>query len=166
MSTMRSRGRAGEPGGLRGIGGPDEPCGRRTPLLDDEHGSTMPLILGYLVLAIALIYVCVCATDLYIAQKRLDSVADAAALAGADGFRVQIEGEAIRAELDDAEIADQASAVIGIIDDGAELVSASSPDGLSARVTVRASWAPPLLSDFVPTMLTIQSTGTSRTALE
>lgn len=126
----------------------------------------MPLILGYLVLAIALIYVCVCATDLYIAQKRLDAVADAAALAGADGFRVQVDGDVIRAELDDAEIADQASAVIGIVDDGAELVAAGSPDGLSARVTVRAAWSPPLLSDFVPTMLTIQSTGTSRTALE
>ncbi|MBS1905747.1 MAG: hypothetical protein JST33_04090 [Actinobacteria bacterium] len=125
----------------------------------------MPLILGYLVLAIALIYVCVCATDLYIAQKRLDSVADAAALAGADGFRLQVDGETIRAQLDDGQIADQARAVVGVIDDGAELISAGSPDGLSARVTVRASWAPPLLSDFVPVMLTIQATGTSRTAL-
>ena len=140
--------------------------GQRRALLGDERGSTMPLILGYLVLAIALIYVCVCATDLYIAQKRLDSVADAAALAGADGFRLQVDGGAIRAELEEAEITDQASAVIGIIDDGTELVSASSPDGLSARVTVRATWSPPLLSDLVPSMLSIQSTGTSRTALD
>lgn len=139
---------------------------QRVGLLDDDRGSTMPLILGYLVLAIAVIYVCVCATDLYIAQKRLDSVADAAALAGADGFRLQVEGEAIRAELDDPEIAAQASAVIGIIDGGAELVSAGSADGRSARVTVRATWSPPLLSELVPSMLVIQSTGTSRTALE
>lgn len=138
----------------------------REPMLGDERGSTMPLILGYLVLALALIYVCVCATDLYIAQKRLDSVADAAALAGADGFRLQVDGNVIRAELDDAEIADQAIAVIGVIDDGAQLVSAGSPDGLSARVTVRAAWTAPLLGDFVPSMLMIQSTGTSRTALE
>ena len=148
-------------------GGPGNTgLGERRPLLGDERGSTMPLILGYLVLAIALIYVCVCATDLYIAQKRLDSVADAAALAGADGFRLQVDGGAIRAELEEAEITDQASAVIGIIDDGTELVSASSPDGLSARVTVRATWSPPLLSDLVPSMLSIQSTGTSRTALD
>lgn len=135
-------------------------------LLDDDRGSTMPLILGYLVLAIALIYVCVCATDLYIAQKRLDSVADAAALAGADGFRLEVDGDAIRAELEDAEVAAQATAVIAVLDDGTELVSAESPDGASARVTVRATWTPPLLSDLVPSVLTIEATGTSRTALE
>ena len=132
----------------------------------DEQGSIMPLILGYLVLAIALIYVCVCATDLYIAQKRLDSVADAAALAGADGFRVQVDGAAIRAELDDAAIQEQAVAVIGVLDDGVALAAAGSPDGVSARVTVRTSWTPPLLSDFVPALLTLEATGTSRTALE
>lgn len=140
--------------------------GHRVGLLDDDRGSTMPLILGYLVLAIAVIYVCVCATDLYIAQKRLDSVADAAALAGADGYRLQVDGDAIRAELDDAEITDQARAVIETVDHGAELVSAESPDGHSARVTVRATWSPPLLSELVPSMLVIHSTGTSRTALE
>lgn len=140
--------------------------GLRESLCGDDRGSTMPLILGYLVLAISLIYVCVCATDLYIAQKRLDSVADAAALAGADGFRLQVDGTTIRAELDDQDIRDQAAVVIGILDDGVQLASASSPDGVSARVTVRAPWAPPLLSDFVPSMLTLESTGTSRTALE
>ncbi|MBN9159269.1 MAG: hypothetical protein J0I37_17675 [Microbacterium sp.] len=126
----------------------------------------MPLILGYLVLAIALIWVCVCATDLYIAQKRLDSVADAAALAGADGFRLQVDGAGIRARLDDADVAEQAAAVIAVLDDGTELVSASSPDGLSARVTVKATWSPPLLSDLVPAVVSIRSTGTSRTSLE
>ncbi|MDQ4214111.1 pilus assembly protein TadG-related protein [Microbacterium sp. ASV81] len=139
---------------------------RFNALLDDDRGSTMPLILGYLVLAISLIYVCVCATDLYIAQKRLDSVADAAALAGADGFRLQVEGEAIRAELDDAAIQDQAVAVIGILDGRVELASAGTPDGVSARVTVRTAWTPPLLGPLIPSMLTIESTGTSRTALE
>ncbi|MBS1698993.1 MAG: hypothetical protein JST25_11395 [Actinobacteria bacterium] len=126
----------------------------------------MPLILGYLVLAVALIFVCVGATDLYIAQKRLDSVADAAALAGADGFRLQVDGTVIRARLEDADITEQAAAVIGVLDDGAELVSAGTPDGLSARVTVRTTWAPPLLSDLMPALVTIESTGTSRTALE
>jgi len=150
---------------MRAVPGPERER-RHQRLLDDDRGSTMPLILGYLVLAIAVIYVCVCATDLYIAQKRLDSVADAAALAGADGFRLKVEGEAIRAELDDGEISDQANAVIGIVDDGAELVSAGSPDGRSARVTVRAAWAPPLLSELVPSMLLLEATGTSRTALE
>ena len=139
---------------------------RPRSLLVDERGSTVPLILGYLVLAIALIFVCACATDLYIAQKRLDSVADAAALAGADGFRLQVDGTGIRAELDDADVAEQVAAVIDVLDDGTELVSAGSPDGRSARVTVQTSWAPPLLGDLLPSLVTIRSTGTSRTALE
>ena len=75
---------------------------------DDEDGSILPLILGYTLIAIAVLFVCVCATDLYIAQKRLDATADAAALAGADGFTLEAEGESVRAELTDAGVRDQA----------------------------------------------------------
>ena len=48
--------------------------------------------IGYALLALTMILVCVCATDLYIVQKRLDALADAAALAGADGFVLVVEG--------------------------------------------------------------------------
>lgn len=133
--------------------------------LAGDDGSVLPLVLGYALLAIAVIFVGVCATDLYIAQKRLDSLADAAALAGSEGFTLEAEGEGVRAELTDDGVRDQASAVIGAVDSAASLVSAGTPDGVSARVTVAAAWHPPLLSPFVPDGVPLEATATSRTAL-
>ncbi|MFJ4046660.1 pilus assembly protein TadG-related protein [Microbacterium sp. NPDC089987] len=136
----------------------------RASLADDE-GSVLPLVLGYVLLAIAVIFVCVCATDLYIAQKRLDSLADAAALAGSDGFTLQADGEGVRAELADEGVREQAAAVIDAVGSGASLMSAGTPDGVSARVTVAAAWHPPLFSPFVPDGVPLEATATSRTAL-
>ncbi|WP_460782230.1 pilus assembly protein TadG-related protein [Microbacterium shaanxiense] len=132
---------------------------------DAEDGSVLPLLLGYVVLAVAVIFVCTCATDLYIAQKRLDSLADAAALAGADGFTLVVDGESVRAELTDAGVHEQAVAIVGAVTTDAALVSASAPDGVTARVTVAAAWHPPLLSPFVPGGVPLEATATSRTAL-
>lgn len=137
----------------------------RVRCIDDDEGSILPLLLGYVVLAIAVVFVCTCATDLYIAQKRLDSLADAAALAGADGFTLVAEGAGVRAELTDDGVREQASAIITALASDAELISASAPDGVSAQVTVGADWRPPLISAFVPAVVSLEATATSRTAL-
>lgn len=131
----------------------------------DDDGSILPLLLGYVVLAIAVIFVCTCATDLYIAQKRLDSLADAAALAGADGFTIVVEGEGVRAELTDDGVREQASAVVAAVASDAQLVAATAPDGVSAQVTVASQWHPPLVSAFVPDGVALEATARSRTAL-
>lgn len=131
----------------------------------DDEGSILPLLLGYVVLAIAVVFVCTCATDLYIAQKRLDSLADAAALAGADGFTLVVEGAGVRAELTDDGVQDQAAAIVSAMASDARLVSASAPDGVSAQVTVATRWHPPLVSAFVPVGVDLEATATSRTAL-
>ncbi|WP_449408598.1 hypothetical protein [Microbacterium maritypicum] len=131
----------------------------------DDEGSVLLLALGYAVLAIALVLVCVCATDLYIAQKRLDALADSAALAGADGFVVEVEGDVVRAELTDAAVTAEAVALLRARPGEATLVSASAPDGVSARVTVTTDWQPPLVSLFVPDGVRLEATATSRTAL-
>lgn len=131
----------------------------------DEDGSVILLTLGYALLAIALILVSVCATDLYIAQKRLDALADAAALAGADGFTVVVEGNAVRADLTDDAVRTEAEALLRQLPGAAVLVSAESPDGSSARVRLSVDWHPPLVSLFVPDGVRLDATGTSRTAL-
>ncbi len=136
--------------------------GRRRARGDDE-GSILPLTLGYAVLAIVLVYVCTCATSLYIAQKRLDAVADAAALAGADGFSLTLVDGEPHAILTDDGVSAQAAALVAVTT--AELVSADTPDGRSARVTVATGWEPPLLSAFVPDGVALSATATSRTAL-
>lgn len=132
---------------------------------DGEEGSILLLTLGYVLLALAVLFVCVCATDLYIAQKRLDALADSAALAGADGFTLVVSGESVRAELTDAGVREQAAALVAALPGAAELVDARSPDGVSAQVTVTAPWHPPLFSPFVPAGVPLDSTATSRTAL-
>lgn len=131
----------------------------------DEAGSVLILTLGYAALAIAAILVCADATSLYLAQKRLDAVADAAALAAADGFTLSVsDGEPV-AVLVDAGVRAQAAAVVADIGGPARLVSARTPDGVSARVTVAAPWRPPLLTVFVPDGVPLEATATSRTAL-
>lgn len=131
----------------------------------NEDGSVLVLTIGYTALAIAAILVCVSATSLYLAQKRLDSLADAAALAGADGFTISVQGDDVLAELESRSVRVQAQAIVDAVGEGAVLVSAATPDGVSARVTVRSAWHPPLFSLFVPDGVPLESTATSRTAL-
>lgn len=138
---------------------------RTAAATDDDDGSVLILTLGYAVLAIAVILVCVDATSLYLAQKRLDALADAAALAGADGFTLVVEGGEPRAELTDDGVREQASALIGDVGGGAAVVDAGTPDGVSARVTVADTWRPPIVALFVPDGLALEATATSRTAL-
>lgn len=132
---------------------------------DREEGSVLLLILGYVLLAIAVLFVCVCATDLSLTQKRLDALADAAALAGADGFTLVVDGESVRAELTDDGVRAQVQALWQAVPRDAALVSAETPDGVSARVTVTTDWVPPLFAPFVADGLRLEATATSRTAL-
>ena len=137
----------------------------RARAAEDDDGSVLILTLGYAVLAIAVILVCVDATSLYLAQKRLDALADAAALAGADGFTLVIERGEPRAELTDDGVRDQADALIGDVGGGVAVVDAGTPDGVSARVTVAGTWRPPIVALFVPDGVALEATATSRTAL-
>ncbi len=130
-----------------------------------DDGSVLLLTLGYALLALALIFVSVCATDLYISQKRVDAIADAAALAGADGFTLAVEGTMARADLTDQGVRVQVDGLLAALPSAVALESASSPDGRSARVTVSTVWHPPLVSLFVTDGVRLEATGTSRTAL-
>ncbi len=131
----------------------------------DDEGSVLLLTLGYAVLAMALVFICVDATSLYLAQKRLDSLADAAALAGADGFTLEVVDDEPVAVLTGAAVRTQADALVGAVGGGASLISAGTPDGVSARVTVADTWRPPVLTLFVPDGVALTATATSRTAL-
>jgi uncharacterized membrane protein len=131
----------------------------------DEEGSVLLLTLGYAVLALVALLVCVAATSLYLAQKRLDALADAAALAAADGFELTVAGDEPVARLTDASVRTQAELMVADVGGDARLVSAGTPDGVSARVTVAGTWHPPVVTFFVPDGVALESTATSRTAL-
>jgi uncharacterized membrane protein len=136
---------------------------RATKGVDDE-GSVLLLTLGYAMLALAVILVCVDATSLYLAQKNLDALADAAALAGSDGFHLRVDGSGPHAELTNDGVRLAASALLEDAGSGARLVSGESPDGGASRVTVASTWHPPVLTVFVPEGWELGATATSRTA--
>lgn len=131
----------------------------------DDEGSVLLLTIGYAVLALVTVLVCVDATSLYLAQKRVDAVADAAALAGADGFTLAVVDGAPVAALRPDEVRAQAEAVLAAVGGGMVLVSAGTPDGVSARVSVADVWHPPVGAFFVPEGVALEATATSRTAL-
>ena len=71
----------------------------------DEHGQTSLLIIGFAVVAIMMVAVAVDASAAYLRQAGLDSLADGAALAAADGIegrQVYEGGLGSRARIDPA----------------------------------------------------------------
>lgn len=138
---------------------------RQATPTDDDAGSILLLTIGYAVLALVAILVCVNATSLYLAQKRLDSLADAASLAAADGFTITFDGATAHAVLTPADVHAQARTLVDAAVGTATLVEAVTPDGVSARVTVSDTWHPPVLTLFVPEGVPLEATATTRTAL-
>ncbi len=133
--------------------------------LADDRGSVLLLTIGYAVLALVLVLVCVNATSLYLAQKRLDALADASALAAADGFTLVVESGQPRTALTDDLVRTAAQEMVDAVGEGAALVLATAADGLSARVTVSGTWHPPVITMFVPDGVALSATATSRNAL-
>lgn len=132
--------------------------------VSDDEGSVLPLTIGYALLAIVLILVTVDATSLALANKRVEAIADAAALAGADGFTIDTDGATADIVLTDAAVAEQAQAIVDAYG-AATIVAAGTSDGVSARVTVAATWHPPVLTLFVPEGVPLLATATCRVAL-
>lgn len=139
---------------------------RRAAISGNDEGSILLLTIGYAVLALVAVLVCVDATSLYLTHKRLDSLAGAAALAAADGFTLTIDAADLpQAILTSEGVEALALTFVRDIGGSAELVAADTPDGLSARVTVRDTWYPPVITMFIPAGVSIESTATGRSAL-
>ena len=140
----------------------------RAALVSDE-GSTLPLVAFFGFLGLVVVLLVTAATSLYLEKKRLFTVADGAALVGAEAFEldaVRLTADGPRPVLDDASVA---SAVAGYLagDPAPDLEElaverADSVDGLSATVTVSSTWHPPVVTVFVPDGLRIEATATAR----
>lgn len=136
----------------------------------DDRGSILPLICFYGALALLVTLIAASATSLYLERKRLFTLADGAALVGAESFDLDdttMTPEGPRATLSDQAVrgavgAYLASNPIGDFE-ALHLDDARSPDGRSAQVTVSAIWRPPVVTLFVPEGLRIDATAVSRT---
>lgn len=137
--------------------------------LRDDDGSILPLAIFYGILCLALILLVVAATSLYLERKRLFTLADGAALAGAEAFdldQVHADGGVLRAALESPDVSAAVGAYLG--DNpighfaGLRVLDASSIDGQSATVTLSAYWRPPVVSLFVPDGFPLQVTSVAR----
>ena len=137
--------------------------------LADDRGSILPLVLLYGILALALVLIVTAATSLYLEKKRLFTLADGAALVGAESFsltEVTLGPDGPRPLLHHGEVHTAVSSYLGgnpIGDfESLQLEEATTLDGLSATVTVSSVWSPPVVTVFVPEGLRIEATATAR----
>jgi hypothetical protein len=152
----------------------DRPRAIQAVAVRGEDGSILPLAIVFGVLALALVLTVVAVTSLYLERERLFTVADGAALAGAESFALSAAGatsdgalpqpaltpDRVRAAVDDY----LASAASNGLEE-LTVESAGTDDGRSARVRLAATWHPPVVSVFVPAGLRLSVTSTARSVL-
>ena len=135
-----------------------------------DDGSILPLVCFYGALALLVTLIVASATSLYLERKRLFTLADGAALVGAEAFDlddVAITSHGLEVGLTPADVRREVRAYldrnpIGTFE-ALSLDEATTLDGKSAQVTVSAIWRPPVVTVFVPEGMRIDATAVSRT---
>ena len=135
----------------------------------DDEGSTMPLVAGFGALALALVLVAAAASSLYLERKQLFTLADGAALVGAEAFDladVTVTDGRPGVMLEPADVRRDVAAFLASTPNGGfeglVLEEATTRDGETASVTLSAVWRPPIVTVFFPEGLRIETTATAR----
>lgn len=135
---------------------------------DREAGSTLPLVLVFFLIAVSFVAVAVGATALHLERMRLLTLADGAALAGAESFRVadvHVEGDRVVPALSSSAVGSEVRRYLGDAGpegfDGLSVRRATTTDGTSATVVLAAVWHPPIVSGLLPLTLPIEVTSTA-----
>ena len=138
-----------------------------------DDGSTLPLVLFYALLSLALIVVVTAASSVYIERKRLLSLADGAALAGAEAFSIADvsrddagDDAVVRVALDPARVSTAVRDFVASAPndrlESLRVEEATSSDGRSATVTLSSYWRPPLVTALIPDGIRIEVTSRAR----
>ncbi|TFC83539.1 hypothetical protein E3O67_14545 [Cryobacterium sp. TMT3-29-2] len=139
----------------------------------DEEGSTLILTIFYGFLSLLLILVVVAATSLYLERKRLLTLADGAALAGAEAFDLGAmavtadgSGAGLRPSLSSVGVRAAAEEYLAAAPHGrmeeVTVNGAASVDGVSATVSLSAYWRPPVLAVLLPSGVPLEVTAVAR----
>ena len=135
----------------------------------NEEGSTLLLTIFYAALSLALILIVVATTSLYLERKRLFTLADGAALVGAEAFDLGSVVSTTHGYRPTLKSGDVASAVADYIADNPiegirriRVERATTVDGRSATVELSAYWSPPIASLLVPKGFRITVTSVAR----
>ncbi|WP_010206337.1 Tad domain-containing protein [Salinibacterium sp. PAMC 21357] len=137
--------------------------------LGDEQGSALLLTIFYGFLSLVLIFLVVAATSLYLERKRLFTLADGAALVGAESYDlddVELTPKGYRPKLTSVKIAsavaDYVTATQGDRFTDLKIEEALTNDSASATVSLSAYWRPPFVSLLVPDGIRIDVTASAR----
>lgn len=136
--------------------------------LRDEEGSTLLLTIFYGFLSLVLVLLVVAASSLYLERKRLFTLADGAALVGAEAFdltAVAVTSTGPRPVLESVDVASAVRGYVASTPSGFQslaIVRAETVDGRSATVTLSAYWRPPVVSLLVPEGIPIEVTAVAR----
>jgi hypothetical protein len=130
-----------------------------------ERGSMLPLVAGLLALCGVTALGIIDSTDLALSRTNLQSTADMAALVGAESFdprRAQFDGQNLVIRLTHRGVRNAVNSFVREATDGVRLLSAITPDGVTAQVIVRTNWTPPLGSLFFPASIPIEASASAR----
>jgi hypothetical protein len=135
---------------------------------DRQEGAALPLIIGLFAVAAAFVVIAAAATSVHLERLRLLTVADGAALAGAESFRiadVAVQGDSVVPALSSQEVRAAVDAYLADADrtelEALTVDRAITADGRSATVVLHATWRPPLVSPLLPEGLPITVTSTA-----
>ncbi len=152
----------------------DRPSARRPPAAGEDgdarsdDGSTLLLTIFYGFLSLVLVLLVVAATSLYLERKRLFTLADGAALAGAEAFELDAvtpTALGLRQTLDSRDVERAVRDYLGDTPNDFESLrveQAESVDGRSATVSLSSYWRPPVVSLLVPEGIRIDVTAVGR----
>ncbi|MDH2445275.1 hypothetical protein QDR37_15085 [Amnibacterium sp. CER49] len=137
-------------------------------MLEGDEGSTLPLLLVFVVIAAGFVVTAAAATSLHLERLRLLTLADGAALAAAESFAVadaHVESGVVVPRLTAPAVAAEARAYLADADaagfDGLTLDSATTPDGRTASVRLTAVWHPPVAGALLPLSVPVTVTSTA-----
>ena len=134
----------------------------------DDEGSTLPLIIFFGMLSMVLVLIVVAASSLYLERKRLFTLADSAALVGAEAFELTAvvpTSGSIRPQLASGDVRAEVAAFIESMPNRFEALQierAETTDGLSATVSLSSYWRPPVVTLFMPEGIRIEATSVGR----
>lgn len=139
---------------------------------DSEHesdaGSITPLAIGFVVIALLLAFLIAALTDLHMARRELQGLADSAALAASDSFEPapgDDPGLLFSPPAAKRAAGRYLDAVPTPKDMGKLRLSADADGTHSVRIRIEARYSPALLSPFVPGLIDLHATAYARGAL-
>lgn len=135
---------------------------------DSDAGSITPLAIGFVVIALLLAFLIAALTDLHMARRELQGLADSAALAASDSFE-PAPGDEPGLVFSPPAAKRAAGRYLGSVQNPKNMhnlrLRADADGTHSVRIRIEARYSPALLSPFVPGLIDLRATAYARGAL-